>query len=61
MIICDRCGGKNAKYNVYIGDKRSDICSACLKKFDDISQVLSDIERDFMKGKFTSIKHIDFE
>lgn len=60
MIICDRCGCKHAKYNVFIGDKKGDLCSDCLKKYDDLSKILNDIERDFMRAKFTTIKHIDF-
>lgn len=60
MIICDRCGNK-ASFDTFVNGQKHDLCKSCYNKLDELHKTFNDIEGDFMKKTFTSIKHIDFE
>ena len=58
MRICDRCGGP-AIYSVYIAGKNQDLCKSCNKKYEELSKVFNDIERDFMEKRINGLTSLD--
>lgn len=59
MLVCDRCRMPEPKnHNIYINGISRDLCDACLKDYDELKEVITSMQIDFIKNK--NLKHIDF-
>lgn len=50
MLICDRCG-EPAKFKEFVAGKNCDLCKSCLRKYDELSKIFSELEQNFLNKK----------